>query len=42
MDYLWNNPEKAQTFGKRAEERYWKLFTAKQMANSYLTLYKEL
>jgi glycosyltransferase involved in cell wall biosynthesis len=42
MDYLWNNPKKAQTLGKRAEERYWKLFTAKQMANSYLTLYKKL
>jgi glycosyltransferase involved in cell wall biosynthesis len=42
MDYLWNNPKKAQTLGKRAEEHYLKLFTAKQMANSYLTLYKEL
>ena len=42
MDYLWNNPKKAQTLGKRAEEHYLKLFTAKQMTNSYLTLYKEL
>ncbi|MEW4983457.1 MAG: glycosyltransferase family 4 protein [Cycloclasticus sp.] len=42
MDYLWNNPEEAGEMGKRAEERYWKLFTAKQMASSYVALYKKL
>ncbi len=42
MDYLWNNPEEAQLMGKRAEERYWKLFTAKQMAKSYFQLYENL
>ena len=42
MDYLWNNPHEAVAMGKRAEERYWKLFTAKKMAESYVTLYKKL
>jgi len=42
MDYLWNNPEEAAAMGKRAEARYWKLFTAKQMAQSYVNLYQKL
>jgi O-antigen biosynthesis rhamnosyltransferase len=42
MDYLWNNPEEAAAMGQRAEARYWKLFTAEQMAESYVALYKEL
>ena len=42
MDYLWNNYEEAQVMGKRAEERYWRLFTAKKMANSYFSLYEEI
>lgn len=42
MDYLWNNPEKAIEMGERAEARYWKLFTAEQMAKSYLRLYRKL
>jgi len=42
MDFLWNNPEEAATMGQRAEARYWKLFTAEQMAESYVALYKEL
>ncbi|MEH6446048.1 MAG: glycosyltransferase family 4 protein [Oceanospirillaceae bacterium] len=42
MDYLWNNPEEAKAMGQRAEARYWKLFTAAQMAQSYLVLYKKL
>jgi glycosyltransferase involved in cell wall biosynthesis len=33
MDYLWHNPDEAGEMGKRAEERYWRLFTAKQMAD---------
>jgi len=42
MDYLWDNPEEAKAMGQRAEARYWKLFTAEQMAQSYVTLYKKL
>lgn len=42
MDYLWNNPEEAEIMGQRAEARYWKLFTAEQMAQSYIELYKKL
>ena len=42
MDYLWNNPEEAKAMGQRAEARYWKLFTAGQMARSYVALYKEI
>ena len=42
MDYLWNNPQEAAAMGQRAEARYWKLFTAKQMAQSYVALYKKL
>lgn len=42
MDYLWNNPEEAAAMGKCAEARYWKLFTAKKMAQSYVALYRKL
>jgi len=42
MDYLWDNPQEAVAMGKRAEERYWQLFTAKQMLESYVALYKKL
>lgn len=42
MDFLWNNPEEAEAMGLRAEARYWKLFTAKRMAQSYAALYEEL
>jgi len=42
MDYLWNNREEAAAMGRCAEARYWKLFTAKQMAQSYVELYKQL
>jgi len=42
MDYLWNNKDIAIEMGNRAEERYWELFTAEQMALSYVTLYKKL
>lgn len=39
MDYLWNNPVLAKEMGKRAEARYWDLFTADKMAKSYNDLY---
>ena len=42
MRTLWDNPELAQAMGKRAEARYWELFTAEQMARSYTALYHEL
>ena len=42
MDYLWNHPEVAKDMGRQAEARYWGLFPAEKMAQSYVTLYKEL
>ena len=42
MDYLWNNPDMAVDMGKKAEARYWKLFTSEQMAKSYVALYRKL
>ncbi len=42
MRYLWEHPVQAAEMGKRAEERYWKNFTADQMVSSYAKLYKEL
>ena len=42
MRTLWENPELAAQMGKRAEVRYWELFTAEQMASSYTALYHEL
>jgi len=42
MQSLWNDPELAGEMGRRAEERYWKLFTAERMALSYMDLYHEL
>jgi glycosyltransferase involved in cell wall biosynthesis len=42
MDYLWENPLVAATMGRRAEARYWKMFTGRQMAEAYVELYKEL
>lgn len=42
MRHLWNNPELAEKMGKSAEIRYWKHFTADQMVDSYVDLYKEI
>jgi O-antigen biosynthesis rhamnosyltransferase len=42
MTYLWKNKQEAVDMGRRAEARYWKLFTAKRMVQSYAKLYKEL
>lgn len=42
MQYLWEHPQQAAEMGKRAEERYWKNFTAEQMVKSYVELYGEL
>lgn len=42
MDYLWEHPEEAEEMGRRAEARYWELFTADQMVHSYVDLYHDL
>ena len=42
MRYLWEHPEKAAEMGRRAEERYWRHFTADQMVRSYVDLYGDL
>jgi rhamnosyl/mannosyltransferase len=42
MRTLWDDPALAQEMGRRAEARYWQLFTAEQMADAYLSLYQEL
>ncbi|QJD89962.1 glycosyltransferase [Duganella dendranthematis] len=42
MRTLWDNPERAAEMGRRAEARYWELFTAEKMAQSYHALYREL
>ena len=42
MTYLWNHPDEAVKMGRRAEERYWKYFTADKMVNSYVNLYDDL
>ncbi|WP_256078060.1 glycosyltransferase family 4 protein [Massilia sp. YIM B04103] len=42
MRQLWENPQMAAEMGRRAEQRYWELFTAKAMAENYMKLYQEL
>ncbi|SFU88631.1 glycosyltransferase family 4 protein [Pseudoduganella namucuonensis] len=42
MATLWENPQLAADMGRRAEERYWELFTAERMAQNYVSLYREL
>lgn len=42
MQYLWERPEQAAEMGRRAEERYWKHFTAEQMVSEYVKLYHQL
>jgi rhamnosyl/mannosyltransferase len=42
MRTLWENPEQAAEMGRRAEARYWELFTAEKMAENYHALYHEL
>jgi O-antigen biosynthesis rhamnosyltransferase len=40
MRFLWENPAVAAEMGRKAEERYWELFTADKMVNSYVDLYR--
>lgn len=42
MRHLWEHPDDAAEMGRRAEERYWKHFTAEQMVTAYVDLYREL
>jgi len=42
MDTLWQNPEMASAMGRKAEQRYWDLFTADKMVASYIDLYRKL
>jgi rhamnosyl/mannosyltransferase len=42
LTHLWDNEEEAKKMGKNAEERYWELFTADKMVESYADLYREL
>lgn len=42
MQFLWDNPERAAEFGRRAEDRYWRHFTATRMAQAYFDLYAGL
>lgn len=42
MQYLWEHPEQAAEMGRRAENRYWKNFTADQMVGDYVNLYSKL
>ncbi|NYE62036.1 rhamnosyl/mannosyltransferase [Duganella sp. 1224] len=42
MRALWEDPARAAAMGRRAEARYWELFTAEKMAQNYHALYREL
>jgi len=42
MKCLWDNPERAKEMGRSAGERFEQFFTAGQMVNSYVDLYKDL
>lgn len=42
MRFLIEHPVEAAKMGQQAEARYWNLFTADQMANSYVQLYRRL
>ena len=42
MDTLWQNPGLAAEMGRKAEQRYWELFTADKMVASYVDVYREL
>lgn len=39
MDTLWNDPHQAREMGRRAEQRYWQLFTAERMGQQTAELY---
>ena len=42
LKYLWENEQEAKEMGRNAEARYWELFTAGKMVESYADLYRQL
>lgn len=42
MSYLWTHREEASVMGRRAEQRYWELFTGDRMVKAYVNLYREM
>jgi rhamnosyl/mannosyltransferase len=42
MHTLWQNPEMASEMGRKAEARYWNLFTGDKMVASYVDLYRSM
>jgi len=42
MNWLVAHPTEAKMMGEQAEKRYWQLFTAEQMVESYVQLYRKL
>jgi glycosyltransferase involved in cell wall biosynthesis len=42
MTALWDDPHMAAEMGRRAEARYWRLFTSTQMAEDYVRLYQDV
>jgi len=42
MQFMLDNPEKAQEFGRNAEKRYWQYFSIQHQTEKYLKLYYQL
>lgn len=42
LQWLWEHPAEAATMGVKAEQRYWQRFTADQMVEQYVQLYRKL
>lgn len=42
MDELWLNPNKVESMGRKAQQRYWEVFTAEQMAIDVAKLYRNV
>lgn len=42
MQFLWDNPETAKSMGDEGEKRYWELFSAERMVNSYAEIYQKV
>lgn len=42
MQSLWQEPDKAKLMGEKARSRYLEMFTAKDMAKSYVDIYQKL
>lgn len=42
LNELWLKPELAKNMGRKAQQRYWQLFTAEQMAGRMTRLYREV